>query len=79
MDEVLDGFDDGKCTVIVFLNLSAALDTIDHETLLIIMSEELGIAGTALLWFRSFFVGRTQQVRSNGVYSERLKVLFGGP
>ena len=79
VDEVLEGFDDGKCTVIVFLDLSAAFDTIDHEKLLKIMSEELGITGTALQWFRSFLVGRTQQVRINGEYSESLKVLFGAP
>ena len=79
VDEVLEGFEDGKCTVIVFLDLSAAFDTIDHEKLLSIMSDELGITGTALQWFRSFLVGRTQKVRINGEYSESLDVLFGAP
>ena len=79
VDEVLNGFDENKCTVIVFLDLSAAFDTIDHEKLLSIMSEELGITGTALEWFRSFITGRTQQVRINGEYSESLDVQFGTP
>ena len=79
VDEVLEGFEDNKCTVIVFLDLSAAFDTIDHEKLLSIMSDELGITGTALQWFRSFLVGRTQKVRINGEYSESLDVLFGAP
>ena len=79
VDEVLEGFDNNQCTVIVFLDLSAAFDTIDHEKLLSIMFEELGITGAALQWFRSFLVGRTQQVRINGNYSESLEVLFGAP
>ena len=79
VDEVLKGFDENKCTVIVFLDLSAAFDTIDHEKLLSIMSEELGINGTALEWFRSFMTGRTQQVRINGEYSDSLDVQFGTP
>ena len=79
VDEVLEGFENNKCTVIVFLDLSAAFDTIDHEKLLSIMSEELGITGTALQWFRSYLIGRTQQVRINGEYSESLDVLFGAP
>ena len=33
VDEVLEGFEDNKCTVIVFLDLSAAFDTIDNEKL----------------------------------------------
>ena len=79
IDEVLEGFENNKCTVIVFLDLSAAFDTIDHEKLLSIMSEELGITGTALQWFRSYLIGRTHQVRINGEYSESLEVLFGAP
>ena len=35
--EVLEGFENNKCTVIVFLDLSAAFDTIDYEKLLSIM------------------------------------------
>ena len=79
IDEVLEGFDENKCTVIVFLDLSAAFDTIDQEKLLEILSEEIGISGTALKWFRSFMTGRTQKVRINNEYSESLDVKFGTP
>ena len=79
VDEALEGFDDNKCTVIVFLDLSAAFDTIDHEKLLGILSDEIGISGTALKWFRSFITGRTQRVRINNEYSDSLDVLFGTP
>ena len=78
-DEVLEGFDKNQCTVIVFLDLSAAFDTIDQEKLLAILSDELGITDVALQWFRSFMIGRTQQVKINNQYSESLEVLFGAP
>ena len=46
-NDVLTGFDENKCTVMVFLDLSAAFDTIDVEKLLKILEEEIGIGGTA--------------------------------
>ena len=79
VDDALNGFDNDKCTVIVFLDLSAAFDTIDHETLLNILSEEIGIKGIALQWFRSFLTGRTQRVNINNHLSDILLVLFGAP
>ena len=77
VNDVLLGFDDNLCTVVVFLDLSAASDTIDIEKLLTILSEEIGITGIALKWFRSFLTGRTQKVRIEQALSECLEVLFG--
>ncbi len=79
VDEVLSGFDENKCTIILFLDLSAAFDTIDHEKLLKILSEEIGIGGVALQWFRSFLIGRTQKVKIGNVFSKICEVLFGAP
>jgi hypothetical protein len=77
VNDVLLGFDDNLCTVIVFLDLSAAFDTIDIEKLLTILSEEIGITGVALQWFRSFLTSRTQRVRIGQALSECLEVAFG--
>ena len=71
-DEVLRGFDENKATIIIFLDLSAAFDTIDPEKLLQILHDELGIGGLALQWFRSFLVGPTQWVKIENEYSSRL-------
>ena len=79
VNEVLEGFDDNKCTIILFLDLSAAFDTIDHNKLLKILSEELGIGGVALQWFKSFLVGRTQKVKIGTVFSKICEVIFGAP
>ena len=78
-DEVLRGFDNNMATVVIFLDLSAAFDTIDIDKLLQILDEELGIGGTALLWFKSFLTGRTQKVKINGEYSESCEVPCGAP
>ena len=61
-NDVLTGFDENKCTVMVFLDLSPAFDTIDVEKLLIILEDKIGIGGTALKWCRSFLTKRTQRV-----------------
>jgi hypothetical protein len=78
-DEVLRGFDENKATIIIFLDLSAAFDTIDIEKVLQILHDEIGVGGTALDWFRSFLSGRTQRVKINGEYSESLEVPCGAP
>ena len=51
MDEILKGFDENNATIIIFLDLSAAFDTIDFDKVLEILREEIGIAGNALKWF----------------------------
>ena len=47
MNDVLTGFDDIKCTIMFFLDLSAAFDTIDIDTLLNILSQGIGVTGVA--------------------------------
>ena len=79
VDEVLSGFDENECTIILFLDLSAAFDTIDFEKLLQILSDQIGIGGVALQWFRSFLIGRTQKVKIDHVFSKICEVLFGAP
>ena len=78
-DEVLRGFDEGQATIIIFLDLSAAFDTIDVEKVLEIMEVEIGIGGVALKWFRSFLEGRKQKVKIENEYSESLDVPCGAP
>ena len=64
-------------TLLMFLDLSAAFDTVDQEKLLNILDEELGIRGTVLKWFRSFLQGRTQCVKIGESYSEEESLDFG--
>ena len=71
--------DNGKCTVLLLLDLSAAFDTVDHELLLGILHNEIGLSGMVLKWFESFLMGRQQAVRVNGSKSNYLGNCFGVP
>ena len=71
--------DNGMCTVLLLLDLSAAFDTVDHELLLDILHIEIGLSGTVLKWFESFLKGRQQAVSVNGSKSDYLDNKFGVP
>ena len=75
--DVLNGFDQNKCTVMLFLDLSAAFDTIDTGKLLQILYDEIGLSGKALEWCKSFLTSRTQRVKINDKFSEELNVDYG--
>ena len=77
VNDVLKGFDEDKCTVMLFLDLSAAFDTIDIEKLIVILSEEIGLSGSALQWCKSFLTNRTQRVKISGEFSEEMIVKYG--
>ena len=76
-DEILTGFDEDKCTIMLFFDLSAAFDTIDIEKLVEILGEEIGLDGAALKWCKSFLSNRTQRVKIKGQYSESLSIKYG--
>ena len=75
-DEVLQGFDKNQATVKIFLDLSAAFDTINIQKVLEIMRDEIS---TVFKWFRSFLEGRTLKVKIDNAYSESLDVPCGAP
>ena len=64
-------------TLLMFLDLSAAFDTVDQDKLLQILDKELGIRGIALKWFESFLKGRTQRVMIGNSYSSEETLDFG--
>ena len=68
----------GPPTGLLFLDLSKAFDTLDHN----IMLDKLTVLGfnrAAVKWFRSYLITRTQSVNVNGVLSEPQIINFGVP
>ena len=50
--DLLAKMDDGKISIVVLLDLSAAFDTTDHEILLARLQSYFGVDSTVLAWLR---------------------------
>ena len=68
-----------KLSCLCLLDLSAAFDTIDHDTLLTRLSSWFGINGTVLNWFKSYLSSRTFCVKCNDCFSFLHTSLYGVP
>ena len=70
--------DKNQFSVGIFLDLSKAFDTIDHNILL----EKLqiyGVRGVALQWFKSYLLNRQQCVAINNEFSAYTTITCGVP
>ena len=77
-DRILKDVDSKKDPFAIFLDLSKAFDTIDHN-ILINKLNHYGINGTALNWFKSYLSNRCQYVAFNGINSDMLPISTGVP
>jgi hypothetical protein len=77
--DILAALDAGNLTMLTLLDLSAAFDTVDHETLLRRLDVSFGLGGSVLSWFKSYLGGRTQFVRCSTSTSEPAAVTCGVP
>ena len=71
--------DEDKISVLLWLDLSAAFDTTDHQILLSRLKTVLGICSTVLQWFWSYLLDRNQCVIVNNFASSSSPVMFGVP
>ena len=53
-NDILSALDNDNISVLLFLALSAAFDTTDHQILLSRLNSVFGIQSTALQWFQSY-------------------------
>lgn len=78
IDKWLNNIDDGKLTGVLFIDLSKAFDTVNHQVLLH-KHLSFGICNNSFKWFQSYLYGRTQSVRGKGVLSDEKDVTIGVP
>ena len=75
---VLDGIYGQKVTGMLFLDISKALDSINHKILLGKL-EHIGLSARSLRWFKSYLADRRQCVCTNGKMSETRTIDLGVP
>jgi hypothetical protein len=61
------------------IDLSAAFDTVDHDTLLAVLRERFGLRGTVLNWFDTYLRPRDFRVNIGNSYSQSKELGFSVP
>ena len=64
---------------LTLLDLSAALDTVNHSTLTSTLKNKFGIDELALKWFDSYLQPRSFKVAVNGKYSDEKQLTYSVP
>ena len=75
---VMNSFGDQSQTDVIYTDLSAAFDKLNHE-IAVAKLEKLGIGGPLLLWFKSYLTNRRLAVNIDGVSSNSFSAHSGIP
>ena len=78
-NDIFEGFDSRKSTILIALDQSAAFDCIEHETLVNRMRQTFGVTGKALNWITSYLHERSSFVRYGNASSNISVVDVGVP
>ena len=79
VNDFLLSLENWNISIVTLLDLSAAFDTIDHNTLLSHLEHVFGIHGTVLQWFSSYLSNRSQTVSINNLKSDPAAVSYCVP
>lgn len=77
--DLLMAADEGMCSILVLLDLSAAFDMIDHSILLERLRHWVGISGTAFNWFYSYLTNRKYYVSAKNWVFAFSTIKYGVP
>ena len=78
-DTLLQNLDNGEIPIAIFLDLSKAIDTLDHTILFFLKLEQYSIQDTHLNWLISYLSNRLQFVQMGDVLSNTLPISTGVP
>ena len=78
-NDILWAMEKQHITCLVALDLSAAFDTVDHQTLLEILRHKFGLEKTALEWFDQYLRPRSFKVTINGKESSERDLTVSVP
>ena len=79
VDDMLWNMEEQKVTAVVAIDLSAALDTVDHDVLLDVLNNRFGLEGNTYNWIDSYLRPRKFKVNIGQSYSEEIDVKFSVP
>ena len=79
MNDTLLNMKNQCVTLLILLDLSAAFDTVNHDTMLRRLEYSFATQGKALSWFASYLSGRTQRIMINESLSKPFKLECGVP
>lgn len=78
-NDAIDYLSPTTYVLLVFLDFSAAFDTIDHSILINRLNSDYGIKGKALAWLDSYLRHRTYKVKINNTISDPMPLTHGVP
>ena len=78
-NDILLKMNDQLVTLLLLLDLRAAFDTVDHDTLLHRLQFTFGMNVKGLSWFSSYLSGRSQQIAVNETLSAEFELQCGVP
>ena len=78
MDRIISAMDRKTLPITIFMDLSKAFDTLNHNILLDKLYH-YGIRGTALCWFKDYLTNRQQYVEIDNTASDKRVITTGVP
>ena len=78
-DKLSDAIDKGNVALGLFIDISKAFDTVNHDQILLAKLEFYGVRGVALEWFKSYLSCRSQFVQYNWYNSSSKFIKCGVP
>ena len=79
LNDIYGKIDEGQCTLLVALDMSAAFDTVEHSVLITRLENSFGLGGSAIMWIQSYLADRTQYVHIESAYSSNTDCPCGVP